>query len=149
MTAAPSSDPDRSRLEEAVEHIRGRSRLMIGGLIAIIVYLIFSWFSFDVGGILSRSDPDSASTLVQDSVSHRVHAELDLRRGGWEFSVEGVRDAVYQEDPEWVTRDAEGEGATLDLGDGVEVYVFGRNRALRSRRLWPVPHHARRPHLHR
>ncbi len=111
------------RFEAAERATRRRTRMTVGILIAGVVYLLIAWAAFDVSGVLSRAEPERASSLAQDSVSHKIFVVRDLRRGEWVVSVENQTAAGLTEDPPWLSRSDDGAEATVDLGEGVVVRI--------------------------
>ncbi len=103
--------------------IRRRSLLTIGGPFLILAYFIYTWFAFDVPGLLERSRPDRAVILATDAVAYKVHVTKDLRRGGLEVAIEGERTATYAQGrtPDWVV--ADGDNAVVDLGEGYLIEI--------------------------
>ena len=108
-------------LERAERQVRRRSQLTFGVILAGLAYLIVTWFSLDIGGIVSRSEPGRSQALLRDAVAYKTHVLREIRRDNWIVNVEGNTRAAYDEDayPEWIVR--EGDMARVDLGDGVVV----------------------------
>jgi len=119
-----------ARAETAARLIRRRFALTGGVLVAIFGYLAYAWVAFGVSDLIASANPANAVLLGTDSVAHKVHVLHDLRRGGWEVSVEGDRRATYARDawPGWVERTGE-NAARVELGDGYVVTIEGRGFA--------------------
>lgn len=95
-----------------------RKRLMAFGLpLLVLVYLAYTFFSFDVPGLIKRFEIDNARALVADSYSYKTHVTRDNRAGDVVVAVEGERKGTYPEGtaPDWVTL---GEETRIDLEDG-------------------------------
>ncbi|MDV4143460.1 phosphonate ABC transporter, permease protein PhnE [Shimia sp. FJ5] len=95
-----------------------RKRLLAFGLpLLILLYLTYTFFSFDVPGLIKRFEIDNARALVADSYSYKTHVARDNRTGGVEVAIEGERKGTYPEGeaPDWVSL---GETTRIDLEDG-------------------------------
>ncbi|QBF30650.1 phosphonate ABC transporter, permease protein PhnE [Thalassococcus sp. S3] len=90
---------------------------------AVLAYLVYVFFAFDVPGLAQRASLENARTLVADSYSYKTHVTRDNRNGEIEVAIEGERKGRYPEGtaPDWV---AMGETTQIDLGDG-HVVFFG------------------------
>ena len=88
---------------------------------AVLVYLVYVFFAFDIPGLASRARMDNAATLVADSYSYKTHVERNNRTGEMTLAIEGERKGTYADDawPDWVQR-APG-GAVVQLDDGYSV----------------------------
>lgn len=104
--------------------VRKRAVLAMGVPVAILAYLIYTWFAFGVPELLSKAEPQRAVLLATDSVAHKVHVTKLLRRDILEIAVEGERRATYDTPPDWV--DVDGTNAIVDLGEGYLVEIFGK-----------------------
>lgn len=115
--------PDRKAVFQSV---RRRGWLTICGPVAILLYLAYTWFAFDVPDLLAKAQPERAAILATDSVAYKVHVTKLLRRDLMEVSVEGERRATYDADdlPDWVQVD--GTDARVDLGAGYHVTITGK-----------------------
>ncbi|WP_346914073.1 phosphonate ABC transporter, permease protein PhnE [uncultured Roseibium sp.] len=111
---------------EVFRTIRRRTAFTVAVPLLVLVYLAYTWFAFDVPGILERAQPERAAILATDSVAYKVHVTKDIRRGGLEVAIEGERTATYDnaEAPDWVKID--GDDAVIDLGDGYIVDISGK-----------------------
>lgn len=104
--------------------VRKRALLAMGVPIAILAYLIYTWFAFGVPALLNKAEPQRAVLLATDSVAYKVHVTKLLRRDILEIAVEGERRATYDTPPDWV--DVDGTNAIVDLGEGYLVEIFGK-----------------------
>jgi phosphonate transport system permease protein len=105
-----------------------RKRMFAFGVpAAILLYLIYIFFAFDVSGLVQRANMTNAMTLASDTWSHKVHVTRDNRSGEVSYSVEGERKGRYPEGqrPDWVTGD---DITTIDLGEGHVVRYLPENR---------------------
>ncbi|MGL6209294.1 MAG: phosphonate ABC transporter, permease protein PhnE [Paracoccaceae bacterium] len=84
----------------------------------IFLYLLYTFFAFDVPGIAQRAKMDNAVILMNDFWSHKTHVTRDNRTGEVVIAIEGEGKGTYPEGmlPDWVTID--GAVTTVDLGDG-------------------------------
>lgn len=91
--------------------------------LVILAYLTYTFFAFDVPGLMQRASADNARALVADTYSFKTHVTRDNRDGSVSVSIEGERKGRYAEgtSPEWVDL---GETTTIDLGDG-HIVTFG------------------------
>ncbi len=104
-----------------------RKRLMSFAAPAmILVYFIYIFVSFDIGGLAERANLDNARTLVSDAYSYKTHVTRDNRDGSVDVSIEGERKGRYAEGtgPAWV---ALGTDTLIDLGDD-HVVTFGETQ---------------------
>nr|WP_233495457.1 phosphonate ABC transporter, permease protein PhnE [Rhodosalinus halophilus] len=113
--------------------------------VAILVYLVYVFFAFDIPGLAERARLDNAATLVADSYSHKVHVTRDNRSGEITVAKEGERKGTFpvEMEPPWVVRDAGDVRIALEDGhavifgpDNTAVYIhpgFGRIEAQASR----------------
>lgn len=111
---------------EVFARIRRRTIFTIAAPVMILAYLVYTWFAFDISGILERAQPERAAILATDSVAYKVHVTKDIRRGGLEVAIEGERTATYDNAnaPDWVKID--GDNAVVDLGEGYIVDIAGK-----------------------
>ena len=108
-------------LRHEAEALIGRKRLFAFALpAAILAYLAYVFFAFDIPGLAERASLDNARTLVADSYSYKTHVTRDMRSGEVSIAIEGERKGTYPEGtaPEWVTM---GEAPVVDLGGGHKV----------------------------
>lgn len=90
---------------------------------AILAYLIYISFAFDVPGLIARINIDNARALVADSYSYKTHVTRDNRTREVGVAIEGERKGRYPAGtaPDWVRL---GETTKIDLEDG-HVVTFG------------------------
>lgn len=110
-------------VEAARAGLRRKSLTAYGIMAAIVAYLVYIFFAFQIPQLLRNVDADNARILVADSYSHKVHVTRDNRDASVEVSIEGERKGRYPtgEAPEWVTL---GQTTIIDLEDG-HVVSFG------------------------
>jgi phosphonate transport system permease protein len=108
------------------QNVRRRAWVTVGAPFAIVLYLVYTWFAFDVADLLSKAQPERAAILATDSVAYKIHVTKLLRRDIMEVAIEGERRASYDASnmPDWVQVD--GTDASVDLGDGYEVQITGK-----------------------
>ncbi len=85
---------------------------------AILAYLAYIFFAFDIPGLAQRARMDNAAILLSDFWSYKTQVTRDNRTGGLTIAIEGESKGTYPAGmrPDWVT----GDDATtrIDLGDG-------------------------------
>ena len=99
-----------------------RQRLMAFAVpAAILAYLVYVAFAFDVAGLLERARPENAQILLSDAYSHKTHVERDNRNGEVSVAIEGENKGTYADDawPDWVSRT--GDDVLVDLDEGYGV----------------------------
>jgi phosphonate transport system permease protein len=100
--------------------IRRNSLITLAGAAAVVIYLCYIFVSFDVGGLISRAQPNRAVLLATDAVAHKVHVTQNLRgTSSLTVAVEGERTATYDTPPDWVEQSE--DFVSVDLGKGVIV----------------------------
>jgi len=106
--------------------VRRRAWVTVLVPLAVIAYLVYTWFAFGVPDLLSKAQPERAVILATDSVAYKVHVTKSFRRGDLEVAIEGERTATYDNSdvPDWVKLD--GQNAFVDLGDGYTVEIDGK-----------------------
>jgi len=102
--------------------------LGIAGVLAMLVYLTYTWFALDVPELIARAQPERAVLLATDSVAHKVHVTKLLRLNKMTVAVEGERTATFDTPPEWVK--TAGEVTRIDLGGGYVAEIEGRTLRL-------------------
>ena len=106
--------------------VRRRALITVALPLAVLTYLVYTWFAFGVPELLSRAQPERALILATDSVAYKVHVTKDFRHNDFKVAIEGERTATYDNAklPEWVQID--GENGVVDLGDGYQVEIDGK-----------------------
>ncbi|MEE4118119.1 MAG: phosphonate ABC transporter, permease protein PhnE [Paracoccaceae bacterium] len=124
---APAPAPV-DRRAQALARIAGKRRVALAIPAAILAYLVYVFFAFDIPGLAERVRLDNAATLVADSYSHKVHVTRDNRSGEITVSKEGERRATYPQElePGWVRR---GEEVRVELEGGHAVILGAGNTA--------------------
>lgn len=99
---------------------RFRKRRLVSFAIpgAILLYLAYAFFAFDVPGLAARARLDNAAILLSDFWSYKTHVTRDNRTGDVEVAIEGEAKGMYPAGtaPEWV--DLQGNVTRIDLGAG-------------------------------
>lgn len=85
---------------------------------AILLYLAYVFFAFDIPGLAQRARLDNAGILLADFWSHKTHVTRDNRSGSLTVAIEGEAKGTYPAGllPDWVTVD--GDMTRIDLGNG-------------------------------
>jgi phosphonate transport system permease protein len=109
---------------------RRKARVALAVPVAILLYLVYIFFAFDVAGLAERARMDNARILVADSYSYKVHVTRDNRNGEVSFAMEGENKGRWPEGerPDWVTGDPAGE-LVIDLEDGYIARFLPDNAA--------------------
>lgn len=91
--------------------------------LAMLVYLIYIFFAFDVPGLSERINIKNMQTLVSDIYSYKTHVTRDNRSNDIEIAIEGERKGRYAPgtSPDWVEL---GEETEITLSENHKV-TFG------------------------
>jgi phosphonate transport system permease protein len=117
--------------------IRRHSLMIMAGTGLVILYLLYTFISFDVWGLISNSQPQRAVLLATDAVAHKVHITKSLTGSGrLSISVEGERTATYETPPGWVT--VSDEMTRVDLARGYRVDIYDTHVTFQIPDLGPV-----------
>lgn len=106
------------------DRLFARKRLWNFGIpAAILAYLAYVFFAFNVPDLIRKADADNAKLLVADMYSYKVHVTRDNRSAEVSVSVEGEKTGRYAPgtSPDWV---ALGDETVIDLGGG-HVVTYG------------------------
>lgn len=126
-TADATFGPDQGQ-QAAIRLLRRKRNVALGVPVALVVYLIYVFFAFDVMGLLGRTNLDNARILVADSYSHKIHVTRDARAGRMDYAVEGEAKGRYPAGtrPDWVS--GELDDTVIDLGDGHIIHFLPDRR---------------------
>jgi len=117
--------------------IRRHSLMILAGTGLTVLYLIYTFISFDVWGLVTRSHPQRAVLLATDAVAHKVHVTRNIRGAGrLSIAVEGERTATYKTPPGWVT--VSDDMTRVDLGQGYQVDIFDTHVIFQIPDIGPV-----------
>lgn len=100
--------------------------LPLSALGLVVFYLIYAWFTFDVGAVVGKADWNRGVIMSRDSFHFKYQIEQSFRRDQFSINIEGGRDTELAEtnsSPSWVTR--QDDITRVDLGDGHFV-IFGK-----------------------
>lgn len=91
--------------------------------LAMLAYLIYIFFAFDMPGLSERINIKNMQTLVSDIYSYKTHVTRDNRSGDIEIAIEGERKGRYAPgtSPDWVEL---GEETEITLSEDHKV-TFG------------------------
>ncbi|WBU64376.1 phosphonate ABC transporter, permease protein PhnE [Paracoccus aerodenitrificans] len=122
-----------AELSRPVHTAFGRRRIFsLAVPAAILAYLLYVAFAFDLAGVASRARWDNGALLLQDFWSYKTHVTRENRRGDGSVvtSIEGMRNATYApgQEPEWVTPLADG-GTEISLR-GDRTVIIARDGAV-------------------
>ncbi|MEX0301167.1 MAG: phosphonate ABC transporter, permease protein PhnE, partial [Leisingera sp.] len=95
----------KAELKLSMSRLFLRKRLMNFALpAAVLAYLAYVFFAFDVPGLWEKASLENARTLVSDSYSYKTHVTRDNRSGDVSVAVEGERKGAYPDgmSPDWV-----------------------------------------------
>jgi phosphonate transport system permease protein len=86
--------------------------------LTVLLYLVFTFFAFDVPHLFAKARLDNAAILANDFWSYKTHVTRDNRTGKVTAAVEGEARGAYPAGklPDWVTQT--GDTTTIDLGQG-------------------------------
>ena len=104
-----------------VQIFQRRRMISFGLLLAVLAYLTYVFFAFNVPGLVERARMDNAAILVRDVYSYKTHVTRDNRTGGLSVAIEGEQKGTYPKGmlPDWV---ATADGITdITLPDGHSV----------------------------
>ena len=113
-------------LKDEADRLFARKRLVGFALpAAILAYLAYIFFAFDIPGLYERARMDNARALVADSYSYKTHVTRDNRSGDVTVAIEGERKGTYPQGtaPGWVSL---GGDTVIDLGGGHVVTFAGK-----------------------
>ncbi|MCE5974986.1 phosphonate ABC transporter, permease protein PhnE [Sinirhodobacter sp. WL0062] len=87
---------------------------------AVLLYLTYIFFAFDMPGIAARARPENAAILLGDFWSYKTHVTRENKSGEVTVAVEGERKGTYPMGtaPGWV---ALGEDTAITLPDGSAI----------------------------
>lgn len=116
--ASTASNGTGALLAETAARFRNRRLFAFAVPAAILLYLTYIFFAFDIPGLAQRARLDNASILLSDFWSHKTHVTRDNRSGELTIAIEGEAKGRYPEGmrPDWVAVD--GDVTTIDLGHG-------------------------------
>ena len=100
----------------AINPNRRKQAAWLTGFLALLGYLVYIWFSFDVSAAIARANMDRAALLALDSYAYKHHVELSMRDGEIMVNLEGNRRAAFEEYPDWVVD--QGDHTRVDMGQG-------------------------------
>lgn len=109
------------RGQATVQIFQRRRIISFGLLLAVLTYLTYVFFAFNVPGLVERARMDNAAILVRDVYSYKTHVTRDNRTGGLSVAIEGEQKGTYPKGmlPDWV---ATADGITdITLPDGHSV----------------------------
>ena len=115
MAAQPSDFAERTALIRAF----ARRRMVAVALpLAVLAYLVYAFFAFDVPNLMSRMRPENAVILLSDFWSYKTHVTRNNRTGDVTVAIEGENKGTYPKGmlPDWVTQP--GGQTVIDLGRG-------------------------------
>ncbi|MEQ8831595.1 MAG: phosphonate ABC transporter, permease protein PhnE [Alphaproteobacteria bacterium] len=122
-----TADTDRlsATFGDVLKASRRASLLPLGMLAVALLYLVYTWFAFDMGKVFGAADAERSVILSRDSFHYKYQLEHSQRRNDFSITVEGNREteiAGTEKIPAWVTR--QNDETRVDLGDG-HVAHFG------------------------
>ena len=109
------------RGQATVQIFQRRRIISFGVLLAVLAYLTYVFFAFNVPGLMERARMDNAAILVRDVYSYKTHVTHDNRSGGLSVAIEGEQKGTYPAGmlPDWVET---ADGITdISLPDGHSV----------------------------
>ena len=109
------------RGQATVQIFQRRRIISFGVLLAVLAYLTYVFFAFNVPGLMERARMDNAAILVRDVYSYKTHVTRDNRSGGLSVAIEGEQKGTYPAGmlPDWMET---ADGITdISLPDGHSV----------------------------
>jgi len=117
--------------------VRRNSLMIMAGTVLALLYLLYTFISFDLWHLISRSQPQRAVLLATDAVAHKVHVTKTIRgAGGLSIAVEGERTATYETPPGWVT--VSDDLTRVDLAQGYRVDIYDTHVIFQIPDMGPV-----------
>ncbi|ARE40786.1 Phosphonate ABC transporter permease protein phnE1 [Rhodovulum sp. P5] len=119
-----------ARMAGADRLIRRKRLVSIGAPLAVLAYLSYVFFAFDVIGLAERARVDNAMTLMRDTYSYKTVVSRNNRTGDLTIAKEGERAGLYPEgtSPDWVM--PRGQTTEIDLADGHYVRFLPERAAI-------------------
>ena len=104
--------------DQVIATFARRKMFAFGIPAAILVYLTYTFFAFDIAGLAQRARMDNAAILMSDFWSYKTHVSRDNASGEVVVAVEGENKGTYPDGmlPGWVT--IAGPVTNIDLGQG-------------------------------
>lgn len=109
---------------EVYASVRRRTFISIAMVTALVIYLTYTWFAFDMTDLIQTAKPERAALLGNDAIAHKVHVTKSMRTSELEVAIEGERTATYTTPPPWV--EIEDQQATVSLGEGYNVTILDK-----------------------
>ena len=110
----------------AVDKAARRHRFLFGlGAFGIILYLIFSYISFDIPAVRAKWNPERAALYMLDTYAYKDHVTMRWSEPEkLEVSLEGSFQAVYDETnmPEWFTVEDDARTVSFENGGLITIY---------------------------
>ena len=136
-TAGPAVGDVTARFPDAMRASRRQALWPIGIVLAMVAYLAYAWFAFDLPRLISNARLDRGVILAADSFAHKIHVLKEYDEGGAvTVSMEGMRGQDYETPPDWVAMSD--ERLRIDLGDGYTVDAQGRTAVLDGPDMAPI-----------
>ncbi|MCI4661785.1 MAG: phosphonate ABC transporter, permease protein PhnE [Neomegalonema sp.] len=117
-------------LPEVTRQFSRKRLFAFGSVVAVLGYLVYVFFAFDILGLNERARWDNANVLVADFWSYKTHVVRQNRTGDIKIAIEGENKGTWPEgkSPDWVER--QGDRVEIDLGEGHRVFYEGKTDAL-------------------
>jgi phosphonate transport system permease protein len=127
MAVSEAMDARQAVRDEVLGRLRGKTLLSFGIPAAILLYLVYVFFAFDIMGLADRARLDNGRILVGDMYSHKVHVTRETRVGEVVVSIEGERRMTFgpEQIPDWVKTGAHGTDVDLTGGYSAQVLADG------------------------
>ncbi|THB77162.1 MAG: phosphonate ABC transporter, permease protein PhnE [Desulfobulbaceae bacterium] len=124
MSVATTPDSIAHGHQIVLANVRRRTVITFVVMAGLFAYLSYTWFAFDMTGLVQSAKPERAALLAKDAVAHKVHVTKSMRTKDVVIAVEGERTATYQEPPAWVAQND--QTTTVSLGDNYTVHIFDK-----------------------
>lgn len=115
------STADSALANDLFRRFRARRLTAFAVPCVIFLYLLYTFFAFDVAGLAARARLDNAAILLSDFWSHKTHVTRENRTGKVVVAIEGEGKGTYAPGayPDWVS--VSGDVTRIDLGRGYLV----------------------------
>lgn len=125
-----STDPILSPGDALVRSFTHRKWRAILVPVALLIYFVYVFFAFDIGGLIANIRPEHAQILLRDFRFYKTEVTRNNRADRMQVAIEGERRGTYPPEkiPGWVH--ADGQITRIDLPGGTQVTYLPQTRAL-------------------
>lgn len=109
--------------------LRRKQAIAFAVPLAVLAYLVYAHFAFDVPGLIERAEPQRVRALLVDLVQNKVHVTKDNRTGAIDVTIEGERNSTFQTSSVWA--EIGDERVLVDLGEDYSAEFLPRKPSSR------------------